>query len=113
MEKQITVQEAENLQTEYINTRSSVIDAALGYQDVRNFNFSIDELKEFIQIVEDYGNTNNQEDMGISIFMGAYETDPNNEPKATVFLAPTSDNGNLINKNVNPLNFAKPGGNDY
>ena len=113
MQKQITVQEAEDLQSEYINTRSSVIDLALGYSDIRNFNFSLEELKEYIKIVEDYGNANGHEDMGITIFMGAYNVNTDDQPKATVFLAPTRDNGDIINKDVEPLNLAKPGGNDY
>ena len=113
MDKHITIQEAEDLQEKYIITRSNVIDAELGYEDVRSFNFSLNEIKDYIQEIEDYCSIHGQQDLGITIFMGAYETTSEEASKTTVFLAPSSNNGDGLIKEIDPLNFAKPGNIDF
>jgi hypothetical protein len=113
MDKHISVQEAEVLQDRYIITRSNVIDSSLGYEDVRNFNFSLDEMKNYIQEIEDYASIHGQQNLGITIFMGAYETTSQEDSKTTVFLAGSRDNGDGVIKEINPLNFAKPGNSDF
>lgn len=109
----ITVSDAEDLNQRYVDTRSLAIDQDLGYTDKRNFNFSIQELKDFIEIVETDSNNLGYENIGITIFMGAYDATVDDPSFATVFLSASRDDGGMISKAIDPLNYARPRTNNY
>jgi hypothetical protein len=88
----ISYEEANTLEEDYIQTRYNVINAALGYQDTREFWFSLDSLKRYIEYVEYEARNKDVKNLGIRIYFAAY---PQNStyPDAgysTVFLVPTA-----------------------
>lgn len=85
--KCITIQQAEDLQNNWVATREVAIRKAIGKQDTREFRFSVAELEQFLAYVKENSTLQGISDPGIRIYFGAYNTDSN--PYATVFLAPT------------------------
>ena len=82
--KCITVEEARQLQNNWVETRDLYIEEGLGSTDTREFLFSVEELQEFL----DYVKAGTEKyTPGIRIYFAAYNS--NGSEKATVFLAPT------------------------
>jgi len=88
----ITGEEANMLEENFKQTRSTVLNQALGFEDTRDFWFSIDTLKQYIAYVEQQGKKMDKTDLGIRIYFGAYPTQGNypDPGYATVFLVPTA-----------------------
>jgi hypothetical protein len=101
--KCITPQQAKNLQNSWITTRQVAIERAIGRTDTREFFFTVAELEEFL----DYIKSNSQdEDPGVRIYLGAYNTVTNGY--ATLFMAPTrgEDQDYENDYTLMPLNMA-------
>ncbi|WP_026450130.1 hypothetical protein [Aequorivita capsosiphonis] len=98
----ITVEEARQLQDNWVASRALDIEQSQGSVDSREFLFSVAELQEFLDYIkkESVGTTQS----GIRIYFGAYDNE--NSDKATVFLAPTigTSAGAANNYNLKPLN---------
>lgn len=102
----ITVEEARELQGNWISTRAADIEKARGKEDVREFLFSVEELQGFLDYIK---NESTSKTPGVRIYLAAY--DEKNKDEATVFLAPTL--GVLIDSendyNLQPINRALSG----
>lgn len=88
----ISIEEADNLEEEFKRTRSRILDSALGFQDTRDFWFSLDTLKKYIEYVEFEGKKMGKENLGIRVYFAAYPEDSNYPDPgfATIFLVPTA-----------------------
>ncbi len=88
----ISIEEADNLEEEFKRTRSRILDSALGFQDTRDFWFSLDTLKKYIEYVEYEGKKMGKDNLGIRVYFAAYPEDSNypDPGYATVFLVPTA-----------------------
>ncbi|GAA4278416.1 hypothetical protein [Aquimarina mytili] len=89
--KCITVDEARELQKVWCDTRTPEIDKCIGFQDTREFWWSVEELEEYLKYVKKQSKKQGIDDPGIRIYFGAY---PESKCKmhrgySTVFLAPT------------------------
>lgn len=113
MENLITKEEAEASQQKFLDTRSTVISNALGYEDMNNFYVSLDTLKSYISYVEEQSDIHGYENLGIRFFLGAYEATVDTPSYSTLFLSPTRDNGAVNSKEIKPLNYLKPGKTNY
>lgn len=89
----ISIEEADNLEEEFKRSRSRILDSALGFQDTRDFWFSLDTLKKYIEYVEYEGKKLGKENLGIRVYFAAYPEDSNYPDPgfATVFLVPTAE----------------------
>jgi len=103
----ISVEEADRLEEEFKATRSAVLDTALGFEDTRDFWFSLDTLKKYITYVEQQGKLRGKENLGIRIYFAAYPPNGNypDPGYSTVFLVPTAqDRGlNSLRKGFMPV----------
>jgi len=91
--KCIKVKEARELQDAWCNTRTPEIDRCLGFQDHREFSWSVDELMEYLKYVKKKSKKMGIDDPGVRLYFGAYpkEKCKMNKGYATVFFAPTGD----------------------
>ncbi len=90
-EKAISVERARELQKTYLATRARILNAGLGYQDTREFWFSVEELEQYLAYVKQEGKKLGHREMGIRIYFAAYpERDAQGRNYSTVFLAPTA-----------------------
>ena len=90
-EKCISVKEGRALQKAWCDTRTPEIDKCLGFQDKREFWWSVEELQDYLKYVKRESKKQGVENPGIRIYFGAY---PKGECKmhrgySTVFLSPT------------------------
>ena len=89
--KCISVVEAKNLQNKWKETRAQEIEQAQGYEDTREFLYSLDELQEYLNYVKEQSNAQGIDKPGIRIYIGAYPKTSTQKSYATLFLAPTKD----------------------
>lgn len=89
----ISYSQANILEDEFIKTRANILNDTLGFEDSREFLFSLDSLKQYIAYFEREAKTQGYKDLGIRIYFGAYpESKKYPDPgKATVFLVPTGN----------------------
>ena len=88
----ITIDEADQLEEEFKRTRARILNDALGFEDTRDFWFSLDTLKKYIEYVEYEGTKMGKDNLGIRIYFAAYP-DNSGYPDpgySTVFLVPTA-----------------------
>ena len=92
-EQAISLEEATRLENEFQNTRSQIIDSALGITDTRDFWFSIDTLKKYIEYVEYNGKKMGKKNLGLRIYFAAYPENSNypDPGYSTVFIVPTAE----------------------
>lgn len=92
-EKCITVEEARELQNRWVGSRGKEIERGQGYQDTREFYFSLEELQDYIKYVKEESEKKGAVNPGIRIYFGAYPQGKFNRNKSysTVFLAPTHE----------------------
>ena len=112
-EKTISVERAKALQQNYVNTRGTILKDTFGYEDTREFHYTLAELEEYIAYVKQEAKKEGYDDLGIRIYFAAYE--PTADRKfglSTVFLAPTGIKDqqrgtifNLITKQSSPSNI--------
>ncbi len=91
-EQSISIEEAGRLQVEFIETRAAILNDSLGFTDTRDFWFSLDTLKQYINYVEQEAAEMGKTNLGIRVYFAAYpENSEYPQPgRATVFLVPTS-----------------------
>jgi len=103
-EKCISVTEARQLHDNWVNTRAGEIQRLQGFNDTRDFTFSLSDLEEYVQYVKEESVKQGVSNPGIRIYFAAYDSIKSD--RATVFLAPTlgveedADN----NYEIDPLN---------
>ncbi|MBT0608943.1 hypothetical protein [Aequorivita echinoideorum] len=102
--KCISVEEATQLQDNWLATRAIYIEQGLGGADTREFLFSVEELQEFLDYVKSESEEQEIDNPGVRIYFAAYNSEENN--KATVFLAPTkgTDENADNNYKIDPMN---------
>ena len=90
-EKCISVEEARELHNEWCNTRTPRIDDCMGFEDTREFWWSVEELEEYLKYVKKQSRKQGIDNPGIRIYFGAYQLSKCKSKKgyATLFLAPT------------------------
>lgn len=99
--KRITSKEAKELNQNFVETRSKAIKKAIGKNDNLSTWFSIDELKKFINDVEQEGKDQGITVNGIRVYFGAYPKDDKEKKKenmSTVFMVPTKPHAGSMQK---------------
>ena len=109
-EKTISVKEARVLQNNYISTRGAILKDTFGYEDSREFWYSLEELEEYLAYVKQEAKAQGYEDLGIRIYLAAYEPTKDKEfGLSTIFLTPT---GKKIVQKGNFFSFLEPDSHD-
>ena len=90
-EKCISVEEARELHKEWCGTRTPHIHKCIGFEDTREFWWSVEELQEYLKYVKKQSKKMGIDNPGIRMYLGAY---PSSKCKmhrgySTLFLAPT------------------------
>lgn len=88
----ISIEEANTLEEEFKSTRARILNDTLGFEDTRDFWFSLDTLKRYIKYVEQQGKKMGKENLGIRIYFAAYPENSSYPTPgySTVFLVPTA-----------------------
>lgn len=102
--KCLTVEEAQNLQENWVTTREVYIEDAMQQPDNRVVFYTLAELEEYIAYVKTLSEEQQIENPGIRIYFGAYDNEESD--KATVFLAPALGNLDTSENNydIDPFN---------
>ncbi|WP_024771318.1 hypothetical protein [Aquimarina macrocephali] len=89
--KCITQEEAKELQHVWCCTRTPEIDKCIGFEDTREFHWSVEELQEYLKYVKKKSKKQGIDNPGIRVYLGAYPKGKCKMDKgySTVFLAPT------------------------
>lgn len=91
----ITFKEAQELNQNFVKTRTKAIDGAIGKKDAISSWFSLEELKNYISYVEEQGKLKKVDVNGLRVYFGAYSNALNDVSKkglSTVFFIPTQAN---------------------
>jgi len=117
--KCISVEGAKALQIKWQESRAKDIDLAQGYQDTREFWYSVEELQEYLNYVKEKSTEQGVKNPGIRIYFGAYPKSSIKKSYSTVFLAPTKERSapaedetsvNAVNNyDIEPLNESSGG----
>ncbi len=102
----ISFEEANRLEETYKQTRAAILNDTLGYEDTREFWFSLDSLKKYISYVEQEGARMGKSNLGLRIYLGAYPAQGNypDPGYSTVFIVPTSKSkGNPLKQGFFPM----------
>ncbi len=89
--KCISVEEARKEQDEWVRTRGKDIREAEGYEDTREFWYSVDELQEYLDYVKEKCKEQGLEKPGIRFYLGAYPKTNEKKSYTTMFLSPTKE----------------------
>ena len=89
--KCISVEEARKEQDEWVRTRGKDIREAEGYEDTREFWYSLDELQEYLDYVREKSKEQGVEKPGIRFYLGAYPKTKEKKSYTTMFLSPTKE----------------------
>ncbi len=91
--KCIKVEEAKELEKAWCDTRTPEIDKCLGFQDTREFEWSVEELMKYLKYVKRKSKKQGILNPGIRVYFGAYPKEKCKMDRgySTVFLAPTGD----------------------
>ena len=106
----ITVQQAKDLQANWVNTREPAITQARGgKQDTREVVFNIADLEEFLDYVKDESAKRGIAKPGVRLYFGAYNNV--NSDYATVFLSATMTDDKYADNNydIEPYNTITAG----
>lgn len=90
-EKCISVEDARKEQDEWVKTRGKDIEKCCGYEDTREFWYSLDELQEYLDYVREKSKEQRVKNPGIRFYLGAYPTTKKDRGYCTMFLAPTKE----------------------
>lgn len=97
----ISLDQAHTLQQEYVRTRSEIVNKTLGFEDTRDFWFSLDSVEQYIRYVRSESKKQGLENLGIRIFYAAYPEESKEQwPDpgfSTVIIVPTHGKSNLGN----------------
>ncbi len=89
--KCISVEEARKEQDEWVKTRGKDIREAEGYEDTREFWYSVDELQEYLDYVKEKSKEQGVKKPGIRFYLGAYPKTSEKKSYTTMFLSPTKE----------------------
>lgn len=87
--KCISVEDARGLQDTWKNSRGKEILRGQGYEDTREFWYSVDELQQYLDYVREKSREQGVIGPGIRFYLGAYPARKDKKSYATMFLAPT------------------------
>ncbi|RKN82634.1 hypothetical protein [Ulvibacterium marinum] len=97
----ISMEQARTLQREFVGTRSDIINKTLGFEDTRDFWFSLDSLEQYIRYVRSESTKQGLEDLGLRIYYAAYPEESKEkwpDPGfSTVIIVPTYGKPDLSN----------------
>ncbi len=88
----INFKEAQELNQNFVKTRTKSIDIAIGKKDAISSWFSLEEIKNYISYVEEQAKLKDLNVNGLRVYFGAYSNSIKNVSKkglATVFFVPT------------------------
>ena len=106
--KCISVEEARKQQDEWVKTRGKEIARGQGYEDTREFWYSLDELQEYLDYVREKSKAQGVEKPGIRFYLGAYSGSNGKKGYSTIFLSPTkgtSEDTENFGENSDPNNY--------
>ncbi len=91
-EQTITFEEAKILEEAYQRSRTPILTEGLGFEDTRDFWFSLETIDQYLRYVKAEGKKLGKTDLGIRIYLGVYpEEGGYPQPGlSTVFFVPTS-----------------------
>lgn len=118
--KCISVEEARKLQDKWTNTRGKEIRRGQGYEDTREFWYTLDELQDYLDYVREKSKEQGVAKPGIRVYLGAYPQTDEKRSFSTIFLAPTKEkagnsgeeiagDGDENNYEIEPLNDSSSG----
>jgi hypothetical protein len=90
----ISYKEAGQLENNFLETRAEVINRHLGYEDTREFWFSLDSLKKYIAYVEYEAGKREISNLGVRVYFGTYPPSASGKDSlgySTVFFIPTRE----------------------
>ncbi|KJD33088.1 hypothetical protein PK35_08990 [Tamlana nanhaiensis] len=89
----ISYEYANELEEEFKTTRAEILNKNLGFEDSREFLFSLDSLKRYIAYFEREAQKKGYNNLGLRVYLGAYpESKKFPDPgRATVFFVPTGN----------------------
>lgn len=102
--KCISVEKARGLQNNWQKSRGKEIERGQGYEDTREFWYSVAELQEYLDYVKENSAQQGINNPGVRIYFGAYEKSENRKSYSTVFLAPTMEKALLEDDSDSPEN---------
>ncbi|WP_299441081.1 hypothetical protein [uncultured Aquimarina sp.] len=120
-QKCINVEEAKELHDNWCKKRGKRLHKKLGFEDTREFHWSVAELEEYLAFVKQESEEQGIKDPGIRVYMGAY---PKSKCKmgrgySTLFMAATGSRPGASGKdgkgddennyNIDPLNHGNSG----
>lgn len=89
--KCISVEKARELQDNWKKSRGKEIENAQGYEDTREFWYSLEELQEYLDYVREESAKQEIKKPGIRIYFASYPKSNQKKSYSTVFLAPTKE----------------------
>lgn len=103
--KCIPVEEAKEIQANWMNTRARFIETGMKEKDCCEFTLDIDELQEYITYVKQESVAQGIPAPALRLYFAAYNSAASK--KATIFLAPTHSNDPTSKNNykIPPLNM--------
>lgn len=116
--KCITIEEARELQNNWKGSRGKEIERGQGYEDTREFWYSLEELQEYLDYVKEKSKEQGVNKPGIRIYLSAYPKDQQKKSFSTIFLAPTKELSSVSeteevesenNYEIEPLNTVSGG----
>lgn len=102
----INFEDAKKLESEYLRTRYNLLTETLGYEDARDFWFSVNDLKAYIAYIEENA-PEGSSNLGIRIYNAAYPKGFDERVKtgySTVYLVPTALKSSVGNGFAPPQN---------
>jgi len=105
-EQLMTFDDAKKLESEYLRTRYSILTDTLGFEDARDFWFSVNDLKAYISYIEENA-PKGSSNLGIRIYNAAYPNGFDERVKtgySTVYLVPTALKASVGNGFAPPQN---------
>ncbi len=105
----ISVQDAKDLQSNWMSTRAVNIERSGNQQDTCSVTFNIDDLEEYIGYVREQSEKQGIKEPGIRVYFAAYNDEKSD--RATVFFCPTeSEDGDSDNNyEIDPFNLGGGG----
>lgn len=96
----ITVEEARELQKNYVDKIEKTLEKSLGCQECREFWWSIDELEKYIKYVKKKAKKKGYKNLGLRFYLGKYGKHQHEHEHVTMFMTPT---GVLAKESLTPI----------
>lgn len=99
--KCISVKEARELETNYVEKIEKTLKKELGCEECREFWWPIEEIEEYIDYVKSQAKEKGYKNLGLRFYLGKYGKKKSKEDEqTTMFIAPT---GVLTDKKLTPI----------